>query len=225
MSEPITNTADAGREYGALPVPGSPAGRRLDLLRTMAAQSDAATAAMGVVADASGVVAGLRADNARLRSSLRDACDQIAGLESDLGGATARVAELEAQRLPDGRERAVLRLRYERVLNSFSVAPEAAAEAVMAVRDHEALWLLRDAQRLQDRVCALEAERHVTNEALSDAAVALRARPDCVCGPDGITRQVVPVQVLREVLDGEHYATVHHAYRVGHDLPETGGVL
>lgn len=34
----------------------------------------------------------------RLRASLREACDQIAGLESDLGGATARVAELEAER-------------------------------------------------------------------------------------------------------------------------------
>lgn len=33
----------------------------------------------------------------KLRASLREACDQIAALESDLGGATARVAELEAQ--------------------------------------------------------------------------------------------------------------------------------
>ncbi|MFD8254672.1 hypothetical protein [Streptomyces werraensis] len=32
----------------------------------------------------------------RCRSSLRDAAEQIAGLESDLGGATARVTELEA---------------------------------------------------------------------------------------------------------------------------------
>jgi hypothetical protein len=33
------------------------------------------------------------------REALREACDQIAALESDLGGATARIAELEAERL------------------------------------------------------------------------------------------------------------------------------
>lgn len=27
----------------------------------------------------------------------------------------------------------------------------------------------------------------------------------------------------REAVDGEHYASVHHAYRTGRDLPETGG--
>lgn len=37
--------------------------------------------------------------------------------------------------------------------------------------------------------------------------------------PDGITRAIVPVQVLRE--DDEFH--LRHAYRVSHDLPETGG--
>lgn len=36
------------------------------------------------------------AEHERLKFALKDACEQIAGLESDLGGATARVAELEA---------------------------------------------------------------------------------------------------------------------------------
>lgn len=36
-------------------------------------------------------------DIARLKAALRDAADQIAGLESDLGAAKARVAELEAK--------------------------------------------------------------------------------------------------------------------------------
>lgn len=31
-------------------------------------------------------------------------------------------------------------------------------------------------------------------------------------------------RMLREVPDGEHAATVHHDCRVGHDLPESGGV-
>ena len=32
----------------------------------------------------------------------------------------------------------------------------------------------------------------------------------------------VPVGPSRDVPDGEHYAVVHHAYRVPHDLPEAG---
>lgn len=38
----------------------------------------------------------MRAERDELRASLREACDQIAGLESELGGVTAQVAELEA---------------------------------------------------------------------------------------------------------------------------------
>ncbi|MFF6781368.1 hypothetical protein [Streptomyces sp. NPDC012510] len=41
-------------------------------------------------------------------------------------------------------------------------------------------------------------------------------------GPDAVTRVFSPVASLREP-EGEHYQHVHHSYRVGHDLPETGG--
>jgi hypothetical protein len=41
-------------------------------------------------------------------------------------------------------------------------------------------------------------------------------------GPDAVTRVFSPVASLREP-EGEHYEHVHHTYRVGHDLPETGG--
>ncbi len=62
---------------------------------------------------------------------------------------------------------------------------------------------------------------------------------------DGITRLTAPTQALqepieedvrpqvqklrallagqREVVDGEHYAVVHHDYHNGRDMPETGG--
>jgi hypothetical protein len=56
----------------------------------------------------------------------------------------------------------------------------------------------RDA--LQARVDELEAASRVDNEALDAAAEALRDRSE-----------------------GEHYAVVHHDYRQGRDLPETGG--
>jgi hypothetical protein len=41
-------------------------------------------------------------------------------------------------------------------------------------------------------------------------------------GPDAMTAVFSPVASLREP-EGEHYAAVHHSYRLGHDLPETGG--
>ena len=48
----------------------------------------------------------------------------------------------------------------------------------------------------------------ITN--VEDAVAALGALP-------------VPPGPTREVPDGEHYAVVHHDYRLSHDLPETGG--
>jgi hypothetical protein len=149
----------------------------------------------------------------------------------------------------------------------------------------------RGRARLRARVADLEAERHTTNGALSDAAEALRADregpalpwaasmddgdlsmflddmvsaamgrwrsepevPDRtvladiekVCadwrtpgqglrgdapevpGPDAVSQSFAPA-ALREVLDGEHFATVHHDYRgPGRDLdvPKSGGAL
>ena len=40
-------------------------------------------------------------------------------------------------------------------------------------------------------------------------------------GPDALTVTFSPVAALREP-EGEHYVHVHHSYRLGHDLPETG---
>jgi hypothetical protein len=38
-----------------------------------------------------------------------------------------------------------------------------------------------------------------------------------------MTRAFVPVASLREP-EGEFYSQNHHTYRLGHDLPEPGGV-
>lgn len=40
---------------------------------------------------------------------------------------------------------------------------------------------------------------------------------------DGAVVRLAPSRAA-EVPDGEHYASVHHAYKLGHDLPETGGL-
>ena len=41
-------------------------------------------------------------------------------------------------------------------------------------------------------------------------------------GPDAMTSVFSPVVSLREP-EGEFHSALHHTYRVGHDLPETGG--
>jgi folate-dependent tRNA-U54 methylase TrmFO/GidA len=63
--------------------------------------------------------------------------------------------------------------------------------------------------RLQDRVAELEEQLQ-----------ALRGQQETLLAADGITRRIAPTQAL---LDGEHYASTHHDYRVGRDLPELGG--
>jgi hypothetical protein len=77
-------------------------------------------------------------------------------------------------------------------------------------------------------------ERRSTNEALDDAVQELRARHEDV-EPDAIPQRIAPPQVLGPLTgwvaetfspkpaEGEHYASTHHEYRLGHDLPETGG--
>lgn len=91
--------------------------------------------------------------------------------------------------------------------------------AFMGERMGPVLRRLVDAEA---RVAELLAERHTANEALDDAVQELRARREDVT-PDGITQRIAPTQALRElVVDGEHYALVHHSYRTGRDLPERG---
>ena len=108
-------------------------------------------------------VPALLAEVQRLKAALGNAADQVAELESDLGGATARVAELET-------------------------ASRQWAERWQARCDHIAKQGLRwkaeadgrkkHGEKLRARVAELEAERHTTNEALSDAAEQLRANRD-----------------------------------------------
>lgn len=47
--------------------------------------------------------------------------------------------------------------------------------------------------------------------------------PEAERSADKLTQLLAPTQALREVPDGEHYATVHRGYTKGRDLPETGG--
>lgn len=79
--------------------------------------------------------------------------------------------------------------------------------------------VLRRLLDAEARVAELLAERHSTNEALDDAVQALRAHqaPDAGQSADKLSRILAPSSA------GEHEVFVHHTYRTGRDLPETGG--
>lgn len=97
--------------------------------------------------------------------------------------------------------------------------------------------------RLRTRVAELEAERHVTNEALSDAAEALRAGRDRIAELETARRATfaeaagVAQEIYRErddeagtgraisgrlfalaSVEDPHDSPLHHTYRLGHDL-------
>ncbi|MET8826021.1 hypothetical protein ABZX40_13190 [Streptomyces sp. NPDC004610] len=122
------------------------------------------------------------------------------------------------------------------------------------------VWLLEMVTKLRAEVAALREERHVTNEALSAAAEALRADRDRIaelealllgtpqtcrmCGA-GYTygqpcstcafnwRMAAETDAVRSAsrlsallapsVEDPHDSPLHHPYRVGRDLPETGG--
>jgi hypothetical protein len=92
---------------------------------------------------------------------------------------------------------------------------------------------LSELEQLRARVAELEAERHSTNEALDDVVQELRARQAAPAPAPVVEEDVTPqVQKLRNLLagqrtalEGEHYPSVHHRYRLGRDLPPIGGAL
>lgn len=83
----------------------------------------------------------------------------------------------------------------------------------------------RDRRRAE---ASLRAHREVDAVMWRDCRVVQRAAPDgpwVEAAPDAVTQPFAPVAALREVLDGEPYAYVHHEHRTPHDLPELGGAL
>ncbi|GGW15866.1 hypothetical protein GCM10018980_51160 [Streptomyces capoamus] len=127
---------------------------------------------------------------------------------------------------------------------------EAAATVARLVQERGDRMKVENALRdevedLRARVAELLAERHSTNESLSDAAETLRVQRDRIAALEGqlagrdrpvdedpIAYTLTPEaeasagrlsQMLAPAVEGEHYASVHHGYRLGRDLPQTGG--
>lgn len=152
MSEPITNVEDAVRELGALPMPVGPEPQALSSERLAEIRDRAVYLhANGVDADeyelelsASADVPALLDEIARMRRVLREACDQVASLESDLGGATARVAELE--RPAEDKRRAEIRSTYTALISQAEQDRdfEGAAVVQQQLAEREAVWARED---------------------------------------------------------------------------------
>lgn len=81
-------------------------------------------------------------------------------------------------------------------------------------------WRTDPGGPVPDRVTLADIER-VCRE-WRTPGVGYRSDPEPEAVPDAVTKASVPVASLREP-EGEHWAAVHHSYRVPRDLPETGG--
>jgi hypothetical protein len=153
---------------------------------------------------------------ARLRLALQ-------AVRRDRSRLRARVAELEAERhsTNEALDDAVQALRAKEQSGS-SYASALPWAALMDDEDlAEFLDELADAATTNvDAVTRLaEVERACSTwRLIAEAQHGHNTAP----GPDRMTATFAPVASLREP-EGEHYATVHHAYKLGHDLPETGG--
>ncbi|MFI5473126.1 hypothetical protein ACIA6D_23165 [Streptomyces cacaoi] len=117
--------------------------------------------------------------------------------------------------------------------------PMGIAFAVDAAGRHMTPEAAAELEKLRARVAELEAGRATVLDdfiarcevALSgccsecDAAIAIvKGRRQAALDAAPVPELAGPKQAVRDlVVDDEHYAVVHHTYRVGHDLPETGG--
>lgn len=100
---------------------------------------------------------------------------------------------------------------YQRTVGQCTNMLPADLELILHAHD-DLSWCLEMVAKLRARVAELEAERHSTNEALSDAMVERTA--------DRWTAFFAPTQALRE---NPHDSPLHRTDLVGRDRPETGG--
>ncbi|MFJ1865485.1 hypothetical protein ACIOD1_12720 [Streptomyces sp. NPDC088097] len=110
--------------------------------------------------------------------------------------------------------------------------PMGIAFAVDAAGRHMTPEVAAELARLRSRVSELEAERHGTNEALSDAAEALRVGRDRMAELEAERTRPAPMfdpvaglerlrqEIAAAPVEDPHDSPLHHAYTTGRDLPE-----
>jgi hypothetical protein len=143
----------------------------------------------------------------------------------------ARIAELEAVAYGDAEVRLLNPVEQMRHLHACVAAQMSRADTLDRLcREQRAR-----ADQAEEQLAAKD--RPVDEDpivyALTDKAAQLPAAPrvrhlrellDRQCDQteaDGITRRIAPTQALQ--LEDPHDSPLHHTYRVGHDLPTTGG--
>lgn len=156
----------------------------------------------------------------------------------DLLAAEARVAELEAERdrlrqLPDlpvdKLAKALLLMETGPALPWAHAMPDDDLHGFLDGLVSAALNRWRHDPEVPDRVTLADIERVCREWRTPGEGYRSDPEPDVPCPVDGpLSGSDAPeMRALRAALygvpDGEHYAVVHHSYRVSHDLPETGG--
>jgi hypothetical protein len=218
MSEPITDLETAVRELGALPMPAGSEPQP---------DADRAAAPWG------------RGEDGRPLLPMGAHWTDVPELvDQNLTAIHARVNEAQPGNWyvsPTAEAPGTVCTQYDgytRTVGRFTNVLPADLEMVLHAHS-DVRWCLDLIAKLRCQVAELQAERHTTNEALADVTVALRT-PQSPSSPTPVVEEDVTPQVRklrnllagqREAVDGEHYAAVHHRYRLGRDLPPIGGVL
>jgi hypothetical protein len=142
----------------------------------------------------------------------------------EIDGAHEETIGANLARWEEEQENARLRLAWQ---SARGRAAEQAADALTFRRATAAER--KQVRELEARVAELEAERHVTNEALDDAVQELRSRSE-VAPLKGRARLDASAADAAEAthwrrlgVEDPHDSPLHRTYKVPHDLPETGG--
>ncbi|MFH8717288.1 hypothetical protein [Streptomyces zaomyceticus] len=143
-----------------------------------------------------------------LKASLRDAAEQVAALESDLGGAAARVAELKAERhsTNEALDDAVKALRVQR---DRIAELEARLHAAAMTRT----WTNEDGKKF---VFVEDIAEPLLGRSLPDPLVYGPTGVRCGCGKDAHSN-LVPCRQPEDPHDGP----LASRYAIPHDLPTT----
>jgi hypothetical protein len=185
---------------------------------------------------AAGVILAAMQQDRRTPTGLAIALDSACLLNSpehaaEVAKLQARIAELEAAAYGDAEVRLLNPVEQIQHLHACVTAQMSRADTL----DRLCREQRERADAAEGRVAEYErpADEDPTAYTLTDKAAQLPAAPrvrhlrellDRQCDQteaDGITRRIAPTQALQ--LEDPHDSPLHHTYRVGHDLPTTGG--
>lgn len=231
-ADEITELAAAVAELGALPVPVGPEPQPLSVERLQLRVDEVERAHTFDTAELKRQLESARALGARVihAEQRRAELEAVLGThrkddQAEIDRLRSRIAELETERhvTNEALDDAVQALRAGRASEPESGGYLSALPWAALMNDDDLIDFLDELTDAATRNVSCverlaEVERACgTWRLIGEAQHGHNTAP----GPDAMTRSFVPVASLREP-EGEHYGALHHDYRVGHDLPETG---